>query len=76
MTFEGAKKRWGEALPKSYVERLDFELSTIENTGYPGYFLICADFIAEARKMGVRVGPGRGSAVWFCRFLLYWNYKY
>lgn len=43
-------------------ERLDFELSVIENTGYPGYFLIVQDFIAEARKMGVSVGPGRGSA--------------
>ncbi|KAF5275287.1 hypothetical protein FQR65_LT16755 [Abscondita terminalis] len=43
-------------------ERLDFELATIEKTGYPGYFLIVQDFIAEARNMGVSVGPGRGSA--------------
>ena len=62
LTFEGAKMRWGEDLPEGHVERLDFELATIKNTGYPGYFLICADFIAEARKMGVSVGPGRGSA--------------
>ena len=62
LVFEGAKERWGEELPEDYVERLDFELKTIENTGYPGYFLICADFIAEARRMGVSVGPGRGSA--------------
>jgi DNA polymerase III alpha subunit len=41
---------------------LHFELATIERMGYPGYFLIVADFIAEARKMGVSVGPGRGSA--------------
>lgn len=41
---------------------MDFELATIQNTGYPGYFLIVQDFIAEARKMGVSVGPGRGSA--------------
>ena len=34
----------------------------IANTGYPGYFLIVQDFIKEARKMGVSVGPGRGSA--------------
>ncbi|HZW77040.1 MAG TPA: DNA polymerase III subunit alpha [Flavobacteriaceae bacterium] len=47
---------------KDIKERLDFELSVIENTGYPGYFLIVQDFIAEARKMGVSVGPGRGSA--------------
>ncbi|MDF1518829.1 MAG: DNA polymerase III subunit alpha, partial [Lutibacter sp.] len=43
-------------------ERLDFELSVIEKTGYPGYFLIVWDFILEARKMDVEVGPGRGSA--------------
>jgi len=41
---------------------MDFELKTIENTGYPGYFLIVQDFCTEARKMGVSVGPGRGSA--------------
>ena len=43
-------------------ERLDFELKTIENTGYPGYFLIVEDFIRVARSMDVSVGPGRGSA--------------
>ncbi len=43
-------------------ERIDFELTTIENSGYPGYFLIVQDFIAAARAMGVSVGPGRGSA--------------
>ncbi|OAD91402.1 DNA polymerase III subunit alpha [Aequorivita soesokkakensis] len=47
---------------KEIKQRLDFELSVIANTGYPGYFLIVQDFIAEARKMGVSVGPGRGSA--------------
>jgi DNA polymerase-3 subunit alpha len=47
---------------KEIKQRLDFELGVIANTGYPGYFLIVQDFIAEARKMGVSVGPGRGSA--------------
>jgi DNA polymerase-3 subunit alpha len=47
---------------KEIKKRLDFELEVIGNTGYPGYFLIVQDFIAEARKMGVSVGPGRGSA--------------
>jgi DNA polymerase-3 subunit alpha len=61
LTFEGAKKRYGEITPE-IQERLDFELKTIENTGYPGYFLIVQDFIAAARKMDVSVGPGRGSA--------------
>ncbi len=62
LTFEGAKKRYGEELNKETKERLDFELSIVEKTGYPGYFLIVWDFILEARKMGVSVGPGRGSA--------------
>ena len=61
LTYEGAKKRYGEITPE-IEERLDFELSVIENTGYPGYFLIVEDFIREARKMDVSVGPGRGSA--------------
>ncbi|MFZ3273961.1 MAG: DNA polymerase III subunit alpha, partial [Lutibacter sp.] len=62
LTYEGAKKRYGEILTDDLKERLDFELSVIEKTGYPGYFLIVWDFILEARKMNVAVGPGRGSA--------------
>ncbi len=61
ITYEGAKKRYGE-ITEEITERLDFELSVIQNTGYPGYFLIVEDFIREARAMGVSVGPGRGSA--------------
>lgn len=61
LTYEGAKKRYKEITPE-ISERLDFELATIERTGYPGYFLIVQDFIAAAREMGVSVGPGRGSA--------------
>jgi len=61
LTFEGAKERYGEVTPE-ITERLDFELEVIANTGYPGYFLIVQDFIKEARRMGVSVGPGRGSA--------------
>ena len=62
ITYEGAKKRYGEELSDVVIERLDFELSVIEKTGYPGYFLIVEDFIREARNMDVSVGPGRGSA--------------
>ncbi|UMB52463.1 DNA polymerase III subunit alpha [Lutibacter sp. A64] len=62
LTFEGAKIRYGDELDEDKIERLNFELSIIEKTGYPGYFLIVWDFINEARKMGVSVGPGRGSA--------------
>tara|TARA_R110002111_G_scaffold52953_3_gene92172 strand:- start:805 stop:5034 length:4230 start_codon:yes stop_codon:yes gene_type:complete len=61
LTYEGAKKRYGE-ITDEIRERLDFELETIERTGYPGYFLIVQDFTSAAREMGVSVGPGRGSA--------------
>lgn len=61
LTYEGAKRRY-EVVDEIVTERLDFELKTIENSGYPGYFLIVQDFIAAARDMGVSVGPGRGSA--------------
>ncbi|SFN63905.1 DNA polymerase-3 subunit alpha [Salegentibacter flavus] len=61
ITYKGAEGRYGELTP-DIKERLDFELSVIENTGYPGYFLIVEDFIREARNMDVSVGPGRGSA--------------
>lgn len=61
LTYKGAERRY-DVIDDVVTERLDFELKTIENSGYPGYFLIVQDFIAEARSMGVSVGPGRGSA--------------
>jgi len=58
-----------KALPSRYgrdtrraLERLDHELRVIGKLGYAGYFLVVADFVGAARAMGVRVGPGRGSA--------------
>ncbi|MCD8178813.1 MAG: DNA polymerase III subunit alpha [Tannerellaceae bacterium] len=62
LTYEGAKRKYGDSLSDEVVERLDFELGTVKRMGFPGYFLIVQDFINEARKMGVSVGPGRGSA--------------
>ncbi len=61
LTYVGAEKRYGEITP-DIKERLDFELATIERMGFPGYFLIVSDFTTEARRLGVSVGPGRGSA--------------
>lgn len=61
LTYVGAEKRYSE-ITDEIRERLDFELATIERTGYPGYFLIVQDFCQAARDMGVSVGPGRGSA--------------
>ena len=49
------------AFSAPYFERLDIELGVIQSMGFPGYFLIVADFIRWARENGVPVGPGRGS---------------
>ncbi len=49
------------ATPEDYQARLDFELGIIEKMGFPGYFLIVADFINWAKDQGIPVGPGRGS---------------
>lgn len=46
---------------QAYQERLDFELGIIEDMGFPGYFLIVADFIHWAKEQNIPVGPGRGS---------------
>ncbi len=62
LTWEGAKKRWGDTLPDSVVERLAYELRVITDMGFASYFLIVWDLIDYARKSGIRVGPGRGSA--------------
>jgi len=61
LVYEGAEKRY-ENIDAALKKRIDFELATIENTGYPGYFLIVQDFCKAAREMDVSVGPGRGSA--------------
>jgi DNA polymerase-3 subunit alpha len=62
LTLEGAKKRYGDPIPTDVLERIEFELEVMKTMGFPGYFLIVEDFIKAARKMGVSVGPGRGSA--------------
>jgi len=62
LAYEGATKRYGETLTDEQSERIDFELHVMKTMGFPGYFLIVQDFIANARAMGVSVGPGRGSA--------------
>ena len=61
LTYEGAKERYTE-ITDNIKERIEFELKVIENSGYPGYFLIIQDLIKQARLMNVSVGPGRGSA--------------
>ena len=61
LVYKGAKERYPNNLEECR-ERIDFELDVIKQMGFPGYFLIVADFIQAARDMGVIVGPGRGSA--------------
>ena len=62
LAWEGAKPRYSEPFTDEIRERIEFELNTIKTMGFPGYFLITQDFINEARRMDVLVGPGRGSA--------------
>lgn len=61
LTYKGAENLYPELTPE-IRERLDFELDVIKNMGFAGYFLIVQDFINQSKKMGVAVGPGRGSA--------------
>ena len=63
LTWEGAKKRYGENLTEEQKERIIFELHIMKTMGFPGYFLIVQDYIRGAREeLDVSVGPGRGSA--------------
>jgi DNA polymerase-3 subunit alpha len=61
LTRKGFIRRYPEP-SEDLRKRLEHELAVIKKMGYSGYFLIVADFIDAARKMGVAVGPGRGSA--------------
>ena len=61
LTYEGAKSLYPEITPE-IRERIDYELSILDEKGFAGYFLIVQDFVKEAKKMNVLVGPGRGSA--------------
>ena len=62
LVYEGMKKRWGDPTPSEIVGRIDFELHVIKMMGFPNYFLIVHDYVEAARRMGVWVGPARGSA--------------
>ena len=58
----GITRRYGDTLPAQLEERLTYELSVIQKTGFASYFLIVADFVNWAKDNGIVVGPGRGSA--------------
>ncbi|WJY68378.1 DNA polymerase III subunit alpha [Corynebacterium auris] len=60
---KGLRERFeGKEVPAEYAERADYEIDVIDMKGYPSYFLIVAELIKHAREIGIRVGPGRGSA--------------
>jgi len=58
----GLAKKMDGKIPVEYQERLNFELDVMIKMGFPGYFLVVADLCNHAREVGIRVGPGRGSA--------------
>ncbi|MBV9846625.1 MAG: DNA polymerase III subunit alpha [Kutzneria sp.] len=58
----GLRRRFPDGFPDGYVERVEFEMDVIIQKGFPAYFLIVSDLIRHAREVGIRVGPGRGSA--------------
>ena len=62
LSHEGLKKRLGDRTTPEHVTRLDYELDVMIKMGFPGYFLVVADLCSHAREVGIRVGPGRGSA--------------
>lgn len=58
----GLTERFPDGVPEKHRAQADYEVGVINQMGFPGYFLVVADFIAWARENGIRVGPGRGSA--------------
>jgi len=58
---EGLHERYPEGIPDAVRKQADYEVGVIVQMGFPGYFLVVADFINWAKDNGIRVGPGRGS---------------
>jgi DNA polymerase-3 subunit alpha len=58
----GMRHRYGDPLPTAAVERMEMELAVIDKMGFNAYFLIVWDFVDYAKRNGIAVGPGRGSA--------------
>ena len=63
MCYEGLHRHYGEHPDQSIIDRLEYEILTIDTMGYVNYYLIVYDFIRQAKSMGIPVGPGRGSGV-------------
>ncbi|MTA96560.1 MAG: DNA polymerase III subunit alpha, partial [Actinobacteria bacterium] len=58
----GLAMRFPDGVPPEHLKRAAYEVQVICQMGFPGYFLVVADLVNYARKEGIRVGPGRGSA--------------
>ncbi|WP_280317873.1 DNA polymerase III subunit alpha [Nocardia wallacei] len=58
----GLRWRFPGGVPARYLRRAEYELDIIRDKGFPAYFLVVGDLVAHAREVGIRVGPGRGSA--------------
>ena len=61
-SIRGLAEKMGDRVTAAHTERLNYELDVMIKMGFPGYFLVVADLVAHAKKVGIRVGPGRGSA--------------
>ncbi|RMG05637.1 MAG: DNA polymerase III subunit alpha, partial [Nitrospirae bacterium] len=62
LAYDGLGRKFPDGIPEKYTKRLEYELSVIKSMGFAPYFLIVWDFINYAKKKGIPVGPGRGSA--------------
>ncbi|MGA5549691.1 DNA polymerase III subunit alpha [Streptomyces pseudogriseolus] len=60
--LRGMNRRFPDGIPDDRMKQVEYEMDTIISMGFPGYFLVVADFIMWAKKQGIAVGPGRGSA--------------
>ncbi|HEX6871307.1 MAG TPA: DNA polymerase III subunit alpha, partial [Micromonosporaceae bacterium] len=58
----GLRRRFPDGVPEGHQRQAEYELDVICQMGFPGYFLVVADLCAYAKREGIRVGPGRGSA--------------
>ncbi|MGI9022791.1 MAG: DNA polymerase III subunit alpha [Acidimicrobiales bacterium] len=66
LTWAGAVERYGDPVPADVAERVGAELGVIASMGLSAYFIVVWDLIRHAREVGIRVGPGRGSAAGCC----------
>ena len=58
----GLARRFPDGVPDTHLKQAEYELDVVCQMGFPGYFLVVADLVAHAKREGIRVGPGRGSA--------------